>query len=117
MALINCLWSGRRDSNPHGRSARQHLKLARLSIPPRPDVIRYGYGRAPWLRTEARVHSFYRLDFSVAMYDVNTLDGSVTYEPLSHINRCLFFGLKSEQTQIYISVWTPVRVELFRSML
>lgn len=32
-------WSGRRYSNPHGLSVHQPLKLARLPVPPRPDVV------------------------------------------------------------------------------
>lgn len=40
---------------PARACARQPLKLARLPVPPRPDVINCCYGRAPWLRTEARV--------------------------------------------------------------
>ena len=38
---------------PARACARQPLKLARLPVPPRPDVINCCYGRAPWLRTEA----------------------------------------------------------------
>lgn len=51
------------------------------------------------------------------MYDANALDGSVVYEPLSHIDSCLLFKLEPEQTQIHISIWVPILSELFGSML
>ena len=39
-----------------GGGACRLLRLARLPISLRPDVLKNEYGRAPWLRTEARVH-------------------------------------------------------------
>lgn len=109
-------WSGRRDSNPHGRCPRAPEARA-SAISPRPDVIKCFKRTRTLVKNRGPRPFFQGLDRPVGMNDVKTLDSPIVYEPLGHPDSDLLLGLEPEQAQVHIPIPVSICTELFRSVL